>query len=78
MQRVIGYALIAVAIVGLIATFSTLDTASARWFSLGGLSAGFSLGTSFFGLPVGLVVAALVGIALIGAGLLLFGGKREP
>lgn len=77
MQRIIGYVLIAVSIVGLIATFSTLDLQSAGWFARGGLSAGLSLGKSFGGLSVGLVVAVFVGIALLGAGLLIFGKRPE-
>lgn len=89
-KRVIGYVLIAVAIVGLVAAFGSVDLIGSRPFGetrttyhnpfeiygfLGGLSRAYTFG----GLPLSTVATVLVAIGLVGAGLLIFGGKaKEP
>lgn len=85
-KRVIGYVLIAAAIVGLIAAFGsvpltrvgtgtpvTMLSPFERYGFLGGLSRARTFGD----LPLNIVVTILAGVGLVGAGLLIFGGKAN-
>ncbi len=87
-KRVIGYVLIAVAVVGLIAAFASVPVSR---FGLGtnavvispferyGFLGGLSTARTFGGLPLNMVATVLVGVGLVGTGLLIFGGKaKEP
>lgn len=71
-RSVLGYTLIAVAVVGIVASFGTLDLSGAigmqRYGIAWGLSNALVLGT----LPLGLTVAALLALGLVGLGLVVF------
>ena len=72
-QRVLGFVLVAVAIVGLIAAFGTLDETGMRGFRAYGAVWSLNNAQTFGSMPLGLVTAALAAVGLIGIGLLVFG-----
>ena len=76
-KSLLGYVLIAVAVVGIIAAFGTLDSNSAIGMQRFGLAWGLGNGKAFGVLPLGLTVAALVAVGLIGVGLNIFGTKHD-
>lgn len=75
-RSVVGFGLMALSVVGIIASFGTLDSTGAIGLDYYGLAWGLSNARAFGSLPLGLTVAALLGIGLVGAGLLVF-RKRE-
>lgn len=89
-KRVIGYVLIAVAIVGLVAAFGSVDLVGSRPFGetrttyhspfeMYGFLGGISRAYTFGGLRLRAVATVLVAVGLVGTGLLIFGGKaKEP
>ena len=76
-RSVMGFALMAISVVGILASFGTLDSTGAIGLDHYGLAWGLSNARAFGSLPLGLTVAALLGIGLVGAGLLVF-RKSEP
>lgn len=74
-QRLIGFVLLAVAIAGIVFAFAGIDRWSAQVMSARGFMAGFQMATTYGGVDLGIVVGALVAVALVGVGLLVFGKK---
>lgn len=80
-MRVIGFVLLSLAIVGFLLTLGTLDNRMASLIGNGtrGFFYVMSQGQAFGGsVPMGLATAAYATTALVGVGLLIFGGKRQP
>lgn len=83
MKRILGFILLAVAIIGVIFAIATLDVYSAQVTQRFGLTYLFAQGRTFsFSvgragvMPFGLVIALFSAIGLVGVGVLIF-GKRE-
>jgi len=74
-QRVLGFVLLSLGIIGSIAVFSGMDYATSARMGQLGLGHALSQGVTFGGLPLGLTLMAPVALGLVGLGFVLFGKK---
>lgn len=72
-QRVLGFVLVAVAVVGAIVAFGALDERGERGLRAYGVVWALNNARAFDAMPLAPVAAVLAGVGLIGVGLLAFG-----
>lgn len=77
--RVLGFGLLAVAVIGTVLVFSNADNETARLLVRGGGGFMYALsqGVTALGFPFGLALAVCVAVGLAGVGLMIFGKPKE-